>query len=477
MQSKYKVIFIITTLLLILSVSTAIINYFVAIDTAQKQLKEQSLPLSLDNIYSEIQKNIVQPYLVSSMMANDTFVKDWIINSENNNEKIEQYLDSINNKYKMFSSFLVSDKTKNYYTQNGYVETLNENKDDNKWYFEFKKTTDSNEINIDHNQALSNSLIMFINYKIFDSNFHFIGATGVAIKIEYIDEMLKSFRQKYGFKVTFFNKEGQIVLAERDLTPYENIESSPLLKSLKNKLISKENQILEINQNSEKYLLSAKYIPELNLYLAVEAKLDDYLKDAKNTFYFNLFISLFITFLVAWIIFNVIKKYNFKLEYMAFNDSLTGLYNRRHFEEVFSKQIHLFKRQKQNFSILFMDIDNFKNINDTHGHEVGDFVIKNIAKLLKQNLRESDTIARWGGEEFVVLLQNSNSVTAFEISEKIRNIIQNSVILHDAIGKYATASFGVTEFLESDSMDLVLSRVDKAMYTSKTNGKNMTTLV
>ena len=476
MQSKYKVIFIITTLLLILSVSTAIINYFVAIDTAQKQLKEESLPLSLDNIYSEIQKNIVQPYLVSSMMANDTFVKDWIINSENNNEKIEQYLDSINNKYKMFSSFLVSDKTKNYYTQNGYVETLNENKDDNKWYFEFKKTTDSNEINIDHNQALSNSLIMFINYKIFDSNFHFIGATGVAIKIEYIDEMLKSFRQKYGFKVTFFNKEGQIVLAERDLTPYENIESSPLLKSLKNKLISKENQILEINQNSEKYLLSAKYIPELNLYLAVEAKLDDYLKDAKNTFYFNLFISLFITFLVAWIIFNVIKKYNFKLEYMAFNDSLTGLYNRRHFEEVFSKQIHLFKRQKQNFSILFMDIDNFKNINDTHGHEVGDFVIKNIAKLLKQNLRESDTIARWGGEEFVVLLQNSNSVTAFEISEKIRNIIQNSVILHDAIGKYVTASFGVTEFVENDSMDLVLSRVDKAMYTSKTSGKNMTTL-
>lgn len=477
MQSKYKVIFIITTLLLILSISTAIINYFVAIQTAQKQLKEQSLPLSLDNIYTEIQKNIVQPYLVSSMMANDTFVKDWIINNEMNNEKIEQYLDSINNKYKMFSSFLVSDKTKNYYTQNGYVETINENKDDNKWYFEFKKTTESNEINIDHNQALSNSLIMFINYKIFDSNYHFIGATGVAIKIEYIDEMLKSFRQKYGFKVTFFNKEGQIILAERDLTPYENIESSPLLKSLKNKVISKENQILEINHNNEKYLLSAKYIPELNLYLAVEAKLDDYLKDAKNTFYFNLFISLFITFLVAWIIFNVIKKYNFKLEHMAFNDSLTGLYNRRHFEEVFAKQIHLFKRQKQSFSILFMDIDNFKNINDTHGHEVGDFIIKNIAKLLKQNLRESDTIARWGGEEFVVLLQNSNSTTAFEISEKIRNIIQNNMILHNAIGKYATASFGVTEFLESDSMDLVLSRVDKAMYTSKTNGKNMTTLV
>lgn len=477
MQSKYKVIFIITTLLLILSISTAIINYFVAIQTAQKQLKEQSLPLSLDNIYTEIQKNIVQPYLVSSMMANDTFVKDWIINNEMNNEKIEQYLDSINNKYKMFSSFLVSDKTKNYYTQNGYVETINENKDDNKWYFEFKKTTESNEINIDHNQALSNSLIMFINYKIFDSNYHFIGATGVAIKIEYIDEMLKSFRQKYGFKVTFFNKEGQIILAERDLTPYANIESSPLLKSLKNKVISKENQILEINHNNEKYLLSAKYIPELNLYLAVEAKLDDYLKDAKNTFYFNLFISLFITFLVAWIIFNVIKKYNFKLEHMAFNDSLTGLYNRRHFEEVFAKQIHLFKRQKQSFSILFMDIDNFKNINDTHGHEVGDFIIKNIAKLLKQNLRESDTIARWGGEEFVVLLQNSNSTTAFEISEKIRNIIQNNMILHNAIGKYATASFGVTEFLESDSMDLVLSRVDKAMYTSKTNGKNMTTLV
>ncbi len=115
LKSKYRVVFLITTLLIILSLSISTINYVVSLNNAQSQLKDQALPLSLDNIYMDIQKSIIQPYLVSSLMANDTFVQDWLVNDEDNSQKIIRYLEAIKNKYDMFNTFLVSDKTKNYY--------------------------------------------------------------------------------------------------------------------------------------------------------------------------------------------------------------------------------------------------------------------------------------------------------------------------------------------------------------------------
>ena len=116
LNKKYTIVLIITVMLVILSTSISWLNYTVSLNNAHKQLKEHSLPLSLDNIYTSIQKNIIEPYLLSSMMANDTFVQDWIINEEKDKEKIIKYLDSIKNKpYWLDSSkvvFIKKDITK-----------------------------------------------------------------------------------------------------------------------------------------------------------------------------------------------------------------------------------------------------------------------------------------------------------------------------------------------------------------------------
>jgi len=225
LNKKYTIVLIITVMLVILSTSISWLNYSVSLNNAHKQLKEHSLPLSLDNIYTSIQKNIIEPYLLSSMMANDTFVQDWIINEEKDKEKIIKYLDSIKNKYGMFNTFLVSDKTKNYYTQDGFIEVVKKDNPSNNWYFDFKQQQEHHQINLDFNDHLSNDLIMFINYKLFDADYHFIGATGVALKISYINDMLQNFRQKHNFIVTFFNKNGDIVLAEREITKQKILKS------------------------------------------------------------------------------------------------------------------------------------------------------------------------------------------------------------------------------------------------------------
>ncbi len=151
MHSKYKIVVLISFLLVVLSLCISTLNYFVSLDNAEKQLKTQSLPLSLNNIYSDIQKQIIEPYLVSSMMANDTFVQDWLLHDEQNSQKIIRYLEVIKNKYNMFNTFLVSDKTKNYYTQNGFVETVKKENLQNAWYFNFKDIQNHHEINLDFN--------------------------------------------------------------------------------------------------------------------------------------------------------------------------------------------------------------------------------------------------------------------------------------------------------------------------------------
>ncbi len=472
MNSKYKIVIVISTLLIILSISITTINYMVSLNNTEQQLRNQSLPLSLDNIYTEIQKHIIEPYLVSSMMANDTFVQDWIINDEKNHTKIEQYLNTIKNKYGMFTTFLVSDKTQNYYTQGGLVERMKKTNPKNKWYYNFKQIEDNHEINLDFNEHLANSLIMFINYKIIGKDFSSLGVTGVGLKISYIDDMLKTFRQKHHFKVFFINEEGKIVLSERKIIKESSIDELEYLKTYKDTLISKESKSIEYKKNGNTYLLNSKYIPELNLYLFVEAKLDDFIKDVKNIFYLNLFISLFVSLIITIILILLIKNYNKKLEYLAGNDLLTNMNNRRVFEDKFQNQILLHQRSKQALSLVFIDIDNFKMVNDKHGHALGDKVLIRIATILKENIRQTDLLSRWGGEEFVIAYINSSLKDSQVVTEKIRASIDSDYILKDLNKSVVTSSFGLTQLREDDTIDTIISRADSAMYKAKASGRN-----
>lgn len=477
MNSKYKIVVLISLLLIILSISITFINYFVSLNSTEKHLKTQSLPLSLDNIYTEIQKHIIEPYLVSSMMANDTFVQDWILNDEANNHKIKEYLDAVKNKYAMFATFLVSEKSGNYYTQDGLLEKIEKENPNNSWYFKFKHIQESHEINLDFNKNLSNSLIMFINYKIFDKKYSYIGATGVALQISYINDMLKMFRQKYHFKVYFLDEKGNIVLSEKDIIHEKSIDELVNLRKYKNEIISKEPLNLEYKNNNKKILLNTKYIPELNLYLLVEANLDDFTTDVKDIFYINLFVSLFFTFFVTIIIVYIIRKYNKKLENLANNDLLTNINNRRVFNSKLEHSILIHQRHNQSLNLLFLDIDNFKDINDKFGHAIGDKVLLRIASILKNNIRKSDLLARWGGEEFVIAYLNSSLEDALTTTEKLKSLIENDYVLKELNHSIITASFGLTTLKSDDNIDDLMNRADIAMYESKNNGKNKISII
>ncbi len=154
-------------------------------------------------------------------------------------------------------------------------------------------------------------------------------------------------------------------------------------------------------------------------------------------------------------------------------DFLTGLVNRKRFERAIEDAIRDFHKKNYPFSIIFVDIDDFKRINDTYGHLAGDIVLKEIASIFKFYLRANTIVARIGGEEFCILLPGVEIEDARKIAERLRKIIENREIkLEDGTSIKVTASFGVTQVKMGDTVKSILERADKALYKAKRKGKN-----
>jgi len=158
----------------------------------------------------------------------------------------------------------------------------------------------------------------------------------------------------------------------------------------------------------------------------------------------------------------------------AVTDSLTGLYNRRYFEEFIKKEAMRAVRQNQKFTIIGLDLDHLKTINDKYGHSFGDLAIKTVAEVLQSNARAIDVAARMGGEEFNIVLPGVDSQGGLKAAERLRKAIENSTV--EGVGKI-TASIGVATFPDhSEELDELLELTDQAMYISKRNGRNQVTL-
>jgi diguanylate cyclase (GGDEF)-like protein len=158
-----------------------------------------------------------------------------------------------------------------------------------------------------------------------------------------------------------------------------------------------------------------------------------------------------------------------ELKEIASTDSLTGLPNRRSVLEYLKFEINRAKRKKVPLSIAILDVDDFKQINDTFGHMVGDRVLKELAILLRKNLRSGDVVGRFGGEEFVVVFPETELITATKIMERIRRVIENTYF--EPVGS-VSISVGVTEFREGDTLEDLLKRADEKLYQAKREGKN-----
>jgi diguanylate cyclase (GGDEF)-like protein len=158
----------------------------------------------------------------------------------------------------------------------------------------------------------------------------------------------------------------------------------------------------------------------------------------------------------------------------ASKDALTNIFNRSSFNMFLEKQLNELKKVKEPFSMIFFDIDYFKKINDTYGHQLGDEVLKDISYITNHRLRNSDIFSRWGGEEFIIILPNTNIENSTKVAEELRKSIENFKF---KIDKQVTCSFGVIEIKRVKDADEILKDVDKALYRAKENGRNRVEVV
>lgn len=166
---------------------------------------------------------------------------------------------------------------------------------------------------------------------------------------------------------------------------------------------------------------------------------------------------------------HLVKMTSQELERMSSHDSLTSLYNRQEYIRVVTRMIKSANRYGETFGMILLDIDFFKLVNDNYGHDVGDQVLQKIAKVLLENTREDDFVARWGGEEFVIIVKNASLFTLEKVAQKIQKQVKQTSF--DPVPKI-TLSFGLTLYREGDDEAILFKRIDDALYRAKSNGRD-----
>jgi len=168
-----------------------------------------------------------------------------------------------------------------------------------------------------------------------------------------------------------------------------------------------------------------------------------------------------------------LEQQNYELREKSIRDPLTGLYNRRFFEELLGKEFSRIKRSGQPIGLLFLDIDHFKRLNDTHGHQFGDLVLSVVAQCIEAASRESDVVARFGGEEFVVLLTDGMAGSTEIVAERIRSSVESLELEQNGVRAPVTISIGAASSKDrDDSPQALVGRADEMLYQSKNAGRN-----
>jgi len=464
---------VISLILVIGFLTTNIISYQISKQSLRTALIDNELPLTSNNIYSEIQRDLLQPIFVASLMATDTFVKAWIEGGENNLHEITNYLDQIRLKYNLFTSFLISESTRNYYHFSDLTQVVSEDDPNDAWYFHARALKEPYEINVDFNAAQNNTLTIFINHQIHNKAGKLLGVTGVGLAFDTVATVIDRYAEQFGRNVYFIDDSGTILgRSDGASISEDNIHSARGISQIAEGVLASDRGFFEFERDDETLLLTSRRIPELGWWVVVEQNEGQALSAIRQGLITNSLIGIGVIAITILIVIYTVNLFYARLEVMSTTDELTGVASRQVFDLNLQQAMKRRLRDGAPVSIIMMDIDRFKVINDTHGHLNGDLALQETARIMQSIMRVSDTLCRWGGDEFIVIAQNCNIHDATIIAEKSRDAIEKITLMTLPGKLQISVSAGVTEVKDSDSMDDAIARADAALYHAKEDGRN-----
>ena len=453
--------------------ATTLGSYFVSRNVIRVAIIGQELPLASINISVELKKDMVRAVLISSTMASNTFLRDWVLKGERDVSEMSRYLQKINTRQNVFSSFFVSERSARYYISSGILKKVSPTDPRDAWYYRVRELKDDYEINVDPDMVNKDAMTTFINYRVFDFAGNYIGVTGIGITMDAVHRRIKDYQQRYQSTIYFVDDKGRVIqFGGAAVNGTMDLHARPGLDAIVDRILQDKNGNYQYESDGGNRLLNVNYIPELKWYLFVEKDESVALIEVRKMLYINLAICLGITLLVLLLMYLSLSRYQRRLEEMAATDKLSGLLNRQAFTILMDRLMAEHSRQPRPLSILLLDVDHFKSVNDLHGHAAGDRVLRRVAELLRQDLRQSDIAVRWGGEEFLVVLDNCDLAEAQRIAEKIRERIAQERLDIDGTHFAVTISVGVSQFSGDEFPEQAISRADAGLYQAKNNGRN-----
>ena len=478
MQNRKRFFTLTISLLVLLGfMATSLIGYFVARDSTNEQLQKQMLPLTSDNIYSEIQRDLLQPLLISSLMANDTFLINWAESGEKDPQPLAEYLAQIQRKYQTITAFFVSEKTRNYYHPNGVIKQVDESDPADAWYFHSRQNSTDYDINIDWDTAAPNRMSIFVNYRVLNQQGELVGVTGVGLSMEKVAQLIENYQRRYGREIYFVDRQGEITLRSSQFQQDIYLQNKAGLDQLFLQILSNPSASVSYDaKDGNTIYLNSRLVPEFDWFLIVEQINDPATAKIETALWINIAVSLAISICVLLVVHFTLRGYQRRLELMATKDKLTGATSRQVFDWVFKRAQKTALRKDWPLSMIVLDIDHFKNINDQYGHQFGDQVLKSVSQLIRKKVRDVDVLCRWGGEEFLLLLENCDQQHAAKVAETLRESISQLQIRIKDQRVSVTISAGVAEYQLDESMDHLIERCDHAMYESKNKGRNRITV-
>jgi diguanylate cyclase (GGDEF)-like protein len=470
---KKNFVILLAVLLAVGFLATTFISHHVARNSLERQLEDEMLPLTSDNIYSEIQRDLLRPILISSLMARDTFVRDWALSGEQDAVKISNFLEEIQQKFGAITAYYISDKTLKYYHPTGVIKTLDSVDPLDQWYFGLRSTTDEYDINVDHDTVDRSRLNIFINYRVFDYNGEFIGVTGIGLSVDAVVKLINSYQRRYNRQIYFVDRQGDVRLHGDNIDLNSNLFKRAGQDAFATKLLtSPSTSTSYVGDDGEDVYINSRLVPEFDWFLIVEQMGGSGKETIDRALVFNILVALGITLVVLAIAHFTLRGYQRQLVEMATIDKLTASLNRGAFENLFGHAIKVATRRSQALALLMIDLDHFKRVNDQYGHQAGDAVLQNVASAIKSVIRDTDTLCRWGGEEFMVLLEDCPLSQATDVAEKIRHQASERTFTFGRDSIAVTLSVGVVAYQAGESMESYLSRADKALYAAKREGRN-----
>jgi diguanylate cyclase (GGDEF)-like protein len=471
-SNKWRSLLILASLMLCGFIATSLISYFAAYNALSRQVTDNSLPLTSDNIYSEIQKDLLRPVMMSALMAENTFIRDWVLAGEQDSQRMIDYLSAVQAHTGAVTSFFVSAKSHHYYHPQGILKTVSAEDAQDAWYFRFMASAEPYEINIDTDTADLSKLTIFVNYKMFDYQRNLIGAIGLGLDFKQVEALFENYQNQYKRRVYLVDKQGQLRIHGTGYEDQRPITEQPGLRDIAAYVLNQASGSFYFSRDGRETFLNSRYVPEFKWYLLVEEDIDRQHAILKQSMTINALFFLMISAAVLWLTYITLSRYQKRIEHIATTDTLTGLPNRKLFELHVNKLLRLAERTHSAVSLILIDVDHFKQINDVHGHLTGDQALSQIAEALQKTIRNSDSICRWGGDEFIVVLTSCTLNQAADIAEKIRCEVQLISLLQDNPDLRLSVSLGLAQYKTGDTLPSLLKRADLALYRAKHQGRN-----